>query len=422
MSNLSRNVAKITSLLLVALLDHGCTTTRSRYVAMTISKLGEFRQPLTSVAGNLRVEKWQVDHRDFEYQNGPWSIRKRTLHGGMQEGVDLIEVDNGRLRFTVIPTRGMSVGRVDCGAIRLGWDSPVRQTVHPKHIDLQDHGGLGWLGGFNEWLVRCGVSFAGHPGDDDGRLLTLHGRIGNIPAAEVEVVVDASPPHRIRIRGLVEERMFKFAAFDLWTEISTVPGSNTFRIEDRLVNKSSYAREYQMIYHANFGSPLLEAGAQFVAPVQRVYPFDDYAAKDLSSWTSYLGPTRDYGEQVYCVEPFADENGGTTVMLHNAQGNRGVALHYEVAGLPYFTLWKNTDTAADGYVTGLEPGTGYPYNRAVERRSGRVRTLAAGAEQLFRLEYEILSDQGAVQASRQGIEKIRAGRSAVVVTTPPKKD
>ena len=48
--------------------------------------------------------------------------------------------------------------------------------------------------------VRCGVAFAGHPAEEEqgGHLLTLHGRIGNIPASEVEVVVDAEAPHRIQ--------------------------------------------------------------------------------------------------------------------------------------------------------------------------------------------------------------------------------
>lgn len=411
MPDMFRKVPILWFLPLTLLVLQACTSVYS----------GAFHKSLISATDNTRVLEWRVDHQAFDYGNGPWSITKRTLHGGVQEGVDLIEVDNGKLRFTVIPTRGMSIGRVDCDAIRLGWDSPVQHTVHPRNVDLQDHGGLGWLGGFNEFLVRCGISFAGHPGEDDGRLLTLHGRIGNIPAAEVEVTIDAAPPHRIRIRGLVQERIFKFAAFDLWTEISTVPGSNAFRIEDRLVNKSSYAREYQLIYHTNFGPPLLEAGAKFDAAVQRVSPFDEYAAKDLGSWTTYLGPTRDYGEQVYCVEILADAEGRTQVMLHNAAGDQGVALRYAVAGLPYFTLWKNTDTAEEGYVTGLEPGTGYPYNRSVERAAGRVRKLAPGAEQSFVLDYEVLSSQSAVQASRRRIERIRRGREPLVVPTAPKK-
>ena len=99
-----------------------------------------------------------MDHQRSGLGSSPWSVTKMTLHGGRQEGVDLIEVDNGVLRFTVIPTRGMSIGQVVGGDVRLGWDSPVREVVHPRHVDLQDHGGLGWLTGFNEWLTRCGVN------------------------------------------------------------------------------------------------------------------------------------------------------------------------------------------------------------------------------------------------------------------------
>ena len=133
-----------------------------------------------------------------------WQVNKHRLRGGMQEGVELIEVDNGMLQFTVIPTRGMSIYRAGCGDVSLGWNSPVRQIVHPRHIDLNDNGGLGWLAGFNEMMVRCGVAWAGHPGEDNGQMLTLHGRIGNLPASRVSLTIDEDPPYRIRVRGLVE--------------------------------------------------------------------------------------------------------------------------------------------------------------------------------------------------------------------------
>jgi hypothetical protein len=155
---------------------------------------------ITSVRDNVRTETWETDQRRSGLGSEPWSVRKHTLHGGRQEGSEVIEVDNGRLSFTVIPTRGMSIGRVDAGtALPLGWASPVREVVNPAYVDLQDFGGLGWLTGFNEWLVRCGVAFAGHPGTDGAHLLTLHGRIGNIPASEVTVEVDGQHPHTIRV-------------------------------------------------------------------------------------------------------------------------------------------------------------------------------------------------------------------------------
>ena len=102
-----------------------------------------------------------------------WHIRKRILQGGKQEGVEIIEVDNGKLRFCVIPTRGMGILDVNLGDVRLGWDSPIKEVVHPKFINLESRGGLGWIEGFNEWLdeesapARSLVSVKELPGGAD---------------------------------------------------------------------------------------------------------------------------------------------------------------------------------------------------------------------------------------------------------------
>ena len=60
--------------------------------------------------------------------------------------------------------------------------SPVEEIVHPKYIDLESRGGLGWLEGFNEWMVRCGLEFAGHPGEDTFTTNTGGEAYGPIPS------------------------------------------------------------------------------------------------------------------------------------------------------------------------------------------------------------------------------------------------
>lgn len=363
---------------------------------------------------------WSMTHTTLGIADEfAFSVRQYTLHGGKQEGVTLIEVDNGHLVFTVVPTRGMSILRVRAGDITLGWDSPVKEVVHPAFIDLQARGGLGWLDGFNEMLVRGGYEWSGHPGMDGDQLLTLHGRAGNTPASRVEVVVDPEPPHRIRVRGRVREATFKFADFEMWTEISTLPGSAAFQVSDRLTNQGDYEREFQILYHGNFGPPLLEENAQFVAPVREVAPFNEYAASDLDTWTTYRGPTPHFDEQAYTVWPYADNDNRTTAMLHNAAADRGVALRYRVDQLPCLTLWKNTDTLKQGYVTGIEPGSGFPYNRAVERQAGRVPTLAPGASREFTIDYAVLADHDQVAAVTDEITDIQAGRETRVRKEPP---
>lgn len=383
-----------------------------------------FRQTLTSAAENIHTAEWQVTNRTLRLPGGPpWSVRQRTLHGGSQEGVQVIEVDNGALRFTVIPTRGMGILKVESGKLRLGWDSPVKEVVHPKFINLQSRGGLGWLEGFNEWLVRCGLESFGAPGPDKFRTasggeqtldLTLHGKIANIPASEVEVVIDRTPPFRIRVRGRVDERMLFGPQLELWTEISTEPGATSFRVEDRVRNAGGSEQEFQLLYHVNYGPPLLEAGAGFRAALKRVTPANQHSAAGLRQFDTYAAPTPGFAEQVYFMEPSADAAGLTTVMLHNAAADLGVSMTFSLREFPSFTLWKNTGALSDGYVTGLEPGTGYPKPRQVEREAGRVPRLAPGEERSFVTEFAALASREEVAAVAKAIARLQGGRGPML--------
>jgi len=66
------------------------------------------RTVLTDVERNIYVESFQLARNQVSPDcPHDWSVRKYLLHGGKQEGVEVIDVDNGKLRFQVIPTRGM---------------------------------------------------------------------------------------------------------------------------------------------------------------------------------------------------------------------------------------------------------------------------------------------------------------------------
>ncbi len=391
-----------------------------------------FQQTLTSTSRNVHLDTWQITSGDLNLNtSSAWSVRKHTLHGGKQEGVDVIVVNNGRLSFTVVPTRGMNVLKAELGNVRLGWESPVKEVVHPQFINLQSRGGLGWLEGFNEWMVRCGLEWAGHPGkdkfinntgDEAEMDLTLHGKIGNTPASEVEVVIDRAPAPRIRIRGRVDERMFYGPKLELWTEISTEPGAETFRIEDAVANYGAYDQEFQIIYHANYAAPLLEGGSRFVAAAKEVRPFNAHAAKSLATFNEYVAPTKGFVEQVYGILPFADDKNRTTVMLKNAAGDKAVSMGYSIEQLPYFTLWKNTTAMEEGYVTGLEPGTGFPANRSIERQAGRVPKLNPGETRRFAIDFGIHTGKQNVEQMAARISKLQAGRQTQLNPQPLKAE
>jgi peroxiredoxin len=387
-----------------------------------------YRLVLTDVEQNIYKETANLTSSDLTPDSSvSWSIKKYVLHGGRQEGVEVIEVDNGKLRFNVIPTRGMSIQHVVMGDLRLGWDSPVKGLVHPKYINLQSRQGLGWLEGFNEWMVRCGLEFFGAPGTDEftdntgdkaTMDLTLHGKICNIPASRVEVIVEREKPYRITIQGRVDEALVHGPKLEILTRISTVPGTGEFQISDKVTNRSAVEQEFGILYHGNYGPPLMEKGSRFFGPARQVTPINEHAAKDVSEYNIYQAAKAGFPEQVYCLQLWGDENDRTKVMLHNAARDKAVSMAYSVRELPFFTLWKNPVALEDGYATGLEPGTGFPRNRSIERKFGRVPKLAPHESRSFTIDFALHSGKDQVNASADDIARIWAGRRTQVDSNP----
>lgn len=370
---------------------------------------------LISAEHNINVGNWSLS-------GDGWSVIKYSLHGGFQEGVELIEIDNGVLVITIIPTRGMNVMSVRSKNITLGWDSPVKEIVHPRNVNLTINNGLGWLDSFNEWMVRGGIEYSGHPGDDNGRLLTLHGRIAHIPASEVSVTISGDSRQQITLKGVVRESSFKSVQFVMETKLTTDVGSMTFRFDDKVTNKASNEKEFQILYHANFAKQLLEEGSRLHGTVDEIQPFNDYAAMTLKSWNVYAAPAEEWvDEKIYQIKPFADSEGRAHFLLQNAAGDKAVSFNYNLDNLPYFSQWKNEDSIANGYVTGLEPGNTFPANRAHERKKGRIPKLKGGESAEYHLVYTLHDTKSDVNSAISKIDKLNAGKRITYVEQPEKK-
>lgn len=347
------------------------------------------------------------------------SLQRHTMRGGLCDGVDVLHVVNGPLSFRVLPTRGLGIWDAHYHGERFGWNSPVRGPVHPKFVDLGEPSGLGWLDGFNELLVRCGLESNGAPEfDDDGRLaFPLHGRIANKPAHRLEVTIDPEQ-EELRISGEVDEVRFHFLKLQMRTTIVTKRGEPGFRVRDEIFNLSASPAEMQILYHVNFGSPLLAAGSRVVAPVKTVVPRNAHAADGVRTWDTYEAPSPGFEEQVYFLELLANEDHQSRAMLKNAQGSHAVSMSFDNRVLPCFSIWKNTTAASDGCVTGLEPGTNFPNPRSYEGEHGRVIKLAGASSVVFDLGLEFHRGESEVQAAEALIAEIQAGRPPRIYDAP----
>lgn len=354
-----------------------------------------------------------------------WSVKSYTLRGGLQDGVDVVEINNGKLRFAVLPTRGMGIWKGQCCDQPFGWDSPVKDPVNPAFINLQERGGLGWLKGFNEWFVRCGLNSMGAPGMDtvldySGNAfdvpLTLHGNIANIPARAVDLEITDTA---IILRGEVDETMMFGPALRLNTEIRTELGSGAMTVTDTVTNLGNNPVEHQMLYHINYGAPLLQKGARMLAPFKKVAPRDPRSAEGIKTFNQYGAPEVGFVEQAYYYELVGKRGSRDTMtLLRNAAGDQGSLLRFSLKDFPCFTLWKNTAGQADGYVTGLEPATSYPNARRFEREKGRVIVLAGGESRTTEMRIENLDTKTAIRSAEAEIKKLQKAAKPTVSSNP----
>jgi Domain of unknown function (DUF4432) len=383
---------------------------------------------LTDVPNDIWLDSFAVSNDSLRLATPhDWSIRKRTLKGGLRDGVDLIEVHNGALSCAVLPTRGMGLWRGEYRGNYLGWRAPIVGPVHPHFVHLDERGGLGWLAGFDEWLCRCGLSSNGPPGEDvftdrNGRTqrskLTLHGRIANLPAHFVELRINLDPPHELTLVGEVEEGCLFFPHLSLKTGYTTVPGSHRLVVHDVVENRAAEPTELQMLYHCNLGPPFLEAGSRVVAPIRELAPLTPRAAEGIETFDTYPGPTPGFSEQVYCYDLLADSAGRTLVLLFNAAADRGLVLRWNRQELPSFTLWRNTAAVEDGYVTGLEPGTNFPNFKSFERQQGRVPLLPPGGRWECTWSIEVFDSAASVAKVLAEVVELQARARPIIHRVP----
>jgi galactose mutarotase-like enzyme len=348
---------------------------------------------------------------------GRLAVRTRRLSGGLREGVLLVELVAGDTKVFVLPDRGLGIWKMMADGVEVGWQSPVHGPVHPRFVPLAEPSGMGWLEGFDELVARCGLVSNGAPDfDASGRLSHgLHGRIANLPAHHLDVTLDEAAG-TITLTGAVDETRFLMHSLRMTTSLTLHADRHRVTWTDSVKNISDRPATMQMLYHVNFGPPLLGPGAEVVVALDELAPRDAAAVADAATWNRYVGPQAGRGEQVHfaTVRPAAD--GTATALLVGPDARNAASLSWRAETLPCFTLWKNQGGLADGYVTGLEPGTNYPNPRSFEESQGRMVPLAPAASVRFDLAIEHLSG-AAIDAERHRIATL-AGSGPVVHQQP----
>ena len=320
-------------------------------------------------------------------------IRLVELADGRTRGMRAAEVFTGAgFRFQVLVDRGLDIGAAEHAGRALAWLHPA---LGPPA--LHEPAGLGWLRTFGGGLVTtCGLDHFGSP-DPEGEGFGLHGRASHLPAENLRLRQEwRDDDYVLEVEGETRQARLFGENLRLERRISTRLGALGLVLEDRVTNEGFRPAPLAVLYHCNFGFPVVSPDSELLLADRAVRPRDPAAAAGLAEHRRFGPPRAGVAEQVYFHDPVLDPQGQATAALVNRGLGFGAFLRWRAAELPVLAHWKMTGEAE--YVCGLEPSThAMAPTRREQRETGLMRDLAPGQSVSFHLEIGALPDAEAVR-------------------------
>jgi hypothetical protein len=309
-------------------------------------------------------------------------VRSYTMRQGRADGVKAVDVKTQALNFTVLMDRGMDIAWADYKGVPLSYISNTG-ICSPA---LFEEPGKGFLRNFTAGLLTtCGLSSFGAPSTDEGEALGLHGRISNIAAENESIYAEwEGDDYLMRVRGKMRESRVFGENITLTREIETRLLSDSLIIRDTVENCGFNVQPMMLLYHINFGYPIVDKETVLVQSSTHVTARDDEAASGLDKFNVFDDPQPDYYEQVFYHDMEPDEQGRVTACLFNKSLGLGAYVRFYKQQLPVMCEWKQIGEGE--YVVGLEPGTGYPEGRARARELGQIVFMQPGEKKEIQIE------------------------------------
>jgi len=318
-------------------------------------------------------------------------ITRFTLAEGVEAGVDVIEVKTGSgFRFWASPSRGLDILFAEHAGRPLCWQSPTGFS-HPAYFSDDN---LGWLRGFGGGLLTtCGLQSLGPACETEGERFGLHDRASYIPATSTCARENWLSDELCEwtIEGQVRQTRVFGPNLLLQRTITARLGESSLTIRDRVRNEGFRSEGLAILYHCNWGFPVVSERSVVRAPSLQCRPRDEAAARGLERWSRLEEPQDEFAEQVFFHQMQADGAGDVRAEICNEAMNWGGFVRYKAETLPHFTQWKMM--GAGTYVCGLEPSNVPLLPRDELKRRGLLPMLEPGASVEFEIELGAIEGQ-----------------------------
>jgi len=296
---------------------------------------------------------------------------------GMSRGVKAAEIKsiNGGIEMTVLLDRAMDISSFSFRGIPLTWHSCVEETNPSFYESIKDEWLRSFFGGL---LTTCGLTYFGDPNIDGTEELGLHGRITNIAAKDISTKSYWERDEYImQISGIVRQVKALTEKLELQRDIKLLSSKSEVIIKDSVYNFGYTEMPFMILYHMNFGWPLLDDKSELYIGKGEMIPINEAANKNIKIFDNFIKPVSNFDSEVFAHDIKADGEGFCYVVLANRNldmGNGlGIGMRFLKKNLPYLIQWKNFNLGE--YVLGLEPANAFTTGRKSEREAGRLKKI-----------------------------------------------
>lgn len=329
-------------------------------------------------------------------------IKKIQYSEGFAKGCDCVEFRTGTgLNFIVSLDRCMDIVQAEYCGKTINWKSAVEEKA-PTFFEDKD---IRWLYNFAGGLTAtCGLLNVGNPNEFQGDEKGLHGRIGNCPAYNVclEEKWDGDD-FIMSVKGIMRETRLFGCNYSLERKISAKLGENKIYIEDTITNEAHIKWPLEILYHMNFGFPLVDENSYLVIPTENVEPRNEFAEKDLDKWNILSSPINNYTEECF-FHDVREKEGLAKVAIINPNLGFGASVKYNKSSMPFFTEWKCMDEGQ--YVLGFEPANCHVMGMEWENNNGTLEYMEPGQVKINKIEIDILTNFDEIKKCEEELKNL----------------
>lgn len=328
-------------------------------------------------------------------------IETSILDNGTARGTRIAWINTGTgLRYKVVIDRAMDIADAFYNQHSLAWLSHLGITA-PQPFSNRDADWIKTFGG--GLLATCGLDHVGSPESDEHGQRGLHGPISNLPAELLSISQPdpLSGKMEMSMTGRIKQSQPLGTQLELIRTLSGTLGKPSIKIHDEVTNRGNTPSPHMLLYHFNFGWPLVDEGTEILWQGEWYPKTSDNSNKIFTEGNDFRkcpAPREDHrggGEEVVFIKPKADESGECSCGLYNAKLGIALTLTFQKKQLPWLTNWQHWGKGE--YVTGLEPGTNPPIGQKAAREKQALLFLQAGEKKTYDIELTVLSDAESIQ-------------------------